>query len=91
MESHKHIDGDLCVCWGGELRMNQDLGKHLERDALDLLQLLHELLGVKSFARAGGVGVGHAVLVLNAVLAARRDVLVRRLHVVEDACASGTA
>ena len=43
------------------------------RDALDLLQLLHELLGVDGLAAqvagAGGVGIGLAVLVLDAVAA----------------------
>ncbi len=67
--------------------VGRKLEKHLERDALDLLQLLHELLGVDGLAGArGSVGVGHAVLVLDAVLAARSDRLIGRFDVVEDAC-----
>jgi hypothetical protein len=58
---------------------------HLEGDALDLVDLLHELGGGGLAGARGGVGVRHAELALDAVLAARRDGLVRRLHVVEDA------
>ena len=72
--------------------------RHLEGNGLDALDLLHEggrvqgLVGGRGGgggrggAAGDGVGVRHAVLVLDAVLAARRDVLRRRVLVVEDAC-----
>ena len=49
---------------------------------------MHELGGRDRLLGADGVGIGHAVLVLDAVLAAGRDVLVRRLLVVQHACGS---
>ena len=79
-------------------RRARGAARHLERDGLDALDLVHEggrvegLVGGRGGgggrggAAGDGVGVRHAVLVLDAVLAARRDVLRRRVLVVEDAC-----
>ena len=66
---------------------NRERACNLEGDGLDLADLGHELGRVDGLL-LDGVGVGHAVLVLDAVLAAGRDVLVGRVDVVEDACAA---